>query len=165
MSEGNEMDIQLELKERLPYTSILTASLLNLKKAINTAELNFDLIQTLILDFFTDIPRTWQDDKFKEDVENCITTRKVKAVPYFAGVPLDAETCEAQGIATIREIQEIDYFALKNAIINLLDRLNLLIRKEKIEYSTGVNLDDNLEDLGKKYDAELEEEEGEPDDE
>ena len=162
-TRGDELDIQLELKDRLPYTSILTASLLNLKRAINTAELNYDLIQTLILDFFTDIPRTWQDDKFRNDVEACITTRTVSAIPSFAGVPLDAEICKAEGIQTVRTVQEIDYFALKNSIINLLDRLNLLIRKEKIEYSTGLNLEDNLETLGKKFDAEQTGEEEEPD--
>ena len=156
MSNETELDIQLELKERLPYNSILTASLLNLKKAIGQPEPNLAQIQALILDMFTDIPQTWHDKAFKTDVKNCVTVRKIKAYPHFAGVPLEPEICKELGLATEKEITEIDFFALKNAIVNLLDRLNLLIRKEKIEYSTGVNLEDTLDELGELYDVEQE---------
>lgn len=151
-----ELDIQLELKERLPYNSILTASLLNMKKAIGQPEPNLNQIQTLILDMFTDIPRTWHDETFKEDVGKCVTVRKIRVFNEFAGVPLEPEIAEELGLELEKEITEIDFFALKNAIINLLDRLNLLIRKEKIEYSSGVNLEETLEDLGENYDVEQE---------
>lgn len=156
MNQLSELDIQLELKERLPYNSILTASLLNLKRAIGQPEPNLEQIQALILDMFTDIPRTWHDKQFKDDVRLCVTTRKVKTYPHFAGVPLEPEICKELGIETETELTEVDFFALKNAIVNLLDRLNLLIRKEKIEYSTGVNLGETLEELGENYDVEQE---------
>jgi len=156
MSQENELDIQLELKERLPYNSILTASVLNLKRAIGQPDPNLNQIQALILDFFTDIPQTWHDEMFKNDVKLCVTTRKIPVYPKFAGVPLEPEVCEELGLVTEKQITEVDFFALKNAIVNLLDRLNLLIRKEKIEYSTGVNLEETLEELGNVYDVEQE---------
>lgn len=156
LSDSTELDIQLELKERLAYNNILTASLLNLKRAIGQPEMNLNQIQALILDFFTDIPRTWHDQQFKKDVKLCATSHTVTVYPYFAGVPLEPEVCKELDIETQKTITEVDFFALKNAIVNLLDRLNLLIRKEKIEYSTGVNLEDTLEELGELYDVEQE---------
>ena len=142
----------------MPYPNILTHTFLNLNRVIASKDADWQQVQTMIRNFHAEIPRTWRDKRFIEDMRSSVKKRVVDARPRFAGVPLDNETCKAAGIATTKTVYEVDYFAVKWAIVNLLDRLNLLIRKEKIEYSTGVNLEDDLEALGEQFIEELEEE-------
>ena len=152
----SEIDAQLEVKERLPYPQILTTTFLNLNRVIAAPDSDWQQVQTMIRNFHAEIPRTWRDKQFIKDMKAAVKTKTVDARPMFAGVPLDDETCEELGIATTKTVAEVDYFAVKWAIVNLLDRLNLLIRKEKIEYSTGINLEDDLDELGAKYEETIE---------
>lgn len=150
----SEMDAQLEIKERLPYTGVLTHSFLKLNNLIGKENPNWNTIQIMIQSFNAEIPKTWRDQKFIDEMKGAIKTKIIDARPSFAGVRMDKETCNELGLPLTKEKPEVDYFMVKNAIVNLLDRLNLLIRKEKIEYSTGVNLSQTLDDLGEKFEDE-----------
>lgn len=153
----DEMDIQLELKDRINYSNILTVSLLSIKRFLLKSDANLDDLENFIVDFFTDIPNAWFDDKFLIAMKNVVEYQEIEILGEFAGVTLDKEFSKEIGVYKKIKKPKINFFKLKNAIINLLHRRNLLIRKEKIEYTDGVNLDiHTLDDLA-KYEEEEEE--------
>ncbi len=139
--ELDEWDIQLELKDRLPYPQILTASLISIKKALAQPDFKMSKIQALILDLYTDIPDSWMNKEFLDKLELCITEKIVDVRPSRRGKRMTVEYCVRNKIEVVGKHTQIDYFKLKNAIINLLDNLNMLIRKEKIGMTTGINLE------------------------
>jgi len=158
--EYKDIDLQLELKDRLPYQLILQKKLEKLSEFISNSDRPSKDIQSGILDFLTDIPDSWKDEAFENEMKKVINEKIIDIRPIYAGSKLSIEYCKKHGIPLTKKIRTINYFSLKNAIINLLDRLNLLIRKEKIEYSTGRNLDiKTLEDLDKILDEVPDEEE------
>ena len=148
-SEYPEFDPQLELKDRINYPHILTTSIIAMKSSLREAkEFNLRKVQIMILDLLTDIPDTWKDQDFEDELKKVVTVKLIDIRPMNAGVRLSPEACKKMGIKTTKELKQINYFRLKNAIVNLLDRRHLLIRKEKIEQSTGRNLDfQHIEDL------------------
>lgn len=159
--EFSEFDIQMELKDRLDYPKILTHSLLRLKKSIGETSKEKRINQKLILDFLTDIPDTWKDEAFVKELKGVMTKTTIDIRPSFAGIKASYNYCKRRNIKITTEIKKINYFKLKHAIINLLDRKALLIRKEKIEYTTGKNLKfETLEDLEAEYDRMDEENDG-----
>lgn len=155
-SEYPEFDPQLELKDRINYPHILTTSIIAMKSSIRESqEFNLRKVQIMILDLLTDIPDTWKDEEFEAELKKVVKTRTIDVRPTNAGVKLSNSACKRMGIQTIRQEKQINYFRLKNAIINLLDRRHLLIRKEKIEQSTGRNLDIQfIEELERDVDEE-----------
>jgi len=153
-------DIQLELKDRLKYTDIIEKSIMNIKSALNSDIPNINKINTMIMDLLFDIPSTWYDENFSKDMNNIVKTRKVPNVVMWAGVSLSKEYMEKHNIPMTKDVKDINYFRMKNAIINLLDRRNMLIRKEKVEQSTGRNLEfETLDDLIESLEKDEENEE------
>lgn len=150
-----DFDVQLELKERLDYTEIIEQSIKNQKEVIKSEKFTIKKLHLMIIDDLTDIPFSWYDEEFKNDIKGVVTRKKVPNVRYRAGVPLSKGFMEKHKIPLEKEIVDIDYFKLKMAIRNLLDRLNMLVRKDKIEMSTGKNLSlESLDDLIDKMDSE-----------
>lgn len=152
-------DIQLELKDRLRYTEIIEKSIMNIKSALNSDNPNTNKINTMIMDLFFDIPSSWYDEDFSNDMKQIVKTRKVPNVVMWAGVSLSIEYMKEHDLKLTKDVREISYFCMKNAIINLLDRRNMLIRKEKTEQSTGRNLEfQTLDELIKSLEDEENEE-------
>jgi hypothetical protein len=157
MSENNkdelsELDIQLELKDRLPYVEIITASLLGLKNVLRSSKISPSKKQEIVKDFLFDIPDSWVNKKFVENINNAKVEKTITKYPKFGMYNLSPEYCKRHNIQTEFKIIEWDYYALKHAIINLLDDLNMLVRKEKIEYATGKNTEfENLEEFEESF--------------
>lgn len=153
MSEA--FDIQLELKERINYTEILETSIKNKKDVIKSDIFKLSKLHLMIVDDFTDIPDSWIDEKYVEDIKSVVRKKTVPNVVLFNGVALSKEYMEKHKIPLTKQTVEVDYFKLKMAIINLLDRLNMLIRKDKIEQSSGKNLKfESLDDLIDSFEKE-----------
>lgn len=145
-----ELDIQLELKDRLPYIEILTASLLGLKNVLRSKTISPEKKQEIVKDFLFDIPDSWVNKKFVENIKKAKVEKTINKYPKFGVVSLSPEYCKKNNIQTEFKISEWDYYGLKHAVINLLDDLNMLVRKEKIEYSTGRNTEyENIEEFEK----------------
>lgn len=141
-------DIQLELKERVNYTEVIMKSILNQKDVIKDSNFQLSKLHLMIIDDLFDIPSSWYDERFAKDIKDVVTIRTVPNQVLSRGVPLSEEYMKRMKIPLTKEIKEINYFKLKLAIRNLLDRLNMLIRKDKIEMSTGRNLSiESLDDL------------------
>ena len=149
---GEEVDIQLEMKDRINFPHILQTTILNIKRALMNVDVDMDMIESMMWDLFTDIPHAWYDVQFSIDVKKAFTTKKVDNRPEWAGVPMNLEICKKYNISPTKIIPVINIYILKNAIFNLLHRRDMLVRKKKIEYSTGKNLVDTLKDLEKLSD-------------
>jgi len=146
LSESDLFDVQLEMKDRLNYPHLLESKLIafgeTIRKGVDTKD-----VQQQILDIFTDIPRELYDEQFKEDLTGVLSEREIDIRPEFGGYKLSKEHCEKFNLPIKGKVYDVDYFKLKHAIMNLLFRRNMLLRKDKVEQSTGRNLDDNIEDL------------------
>jgi hypothetical protein len=94
----------------------------------------------MMWDFFTDIPHSWYDEQFTDDVKKAFMQKTIDVRPIWGDVRLSKETCEKYTMALTKTITSLNIYLLKNAIINLLHRRDMLVRKKKIEYSTGKNL-------------------------
>lgn len=148
MSSPEDFNIQLELKERLNYPEYLENVIKNINSAFNNEKISRTKVNFMILNFLHDIPSTWYDNDFLNDIEGVVTEKEVPNVVKFCNTPLSKEYMERNGIPLTIKKSNVNYFQLKNAIINLLDRLNMLVRKDKIEMSTGRNLEfESLDDL------------------
>lgn len=158
---SEDFNVQLELKERLNYPEYLENVIKNINSAFNNENVTMTKIQSMILNFYYDIPRSWKDEEFLTDIKGLITEKKVPNVIKFCRVVMSKEFMKRHKIPLTKKKREVDYFRLKNAIINLLDRLNMLVRKDKIEMSTGKNLkfetlDDLIDELEKEENEERE---------
>ncbi len=162
MSSGDTPAIQLELKERVNYPEIIQKGMLDQKAVIRESTFSMDKLNLMILDQLFDIPSSWYDKKFADEVKGVITIKKVKNNASHAGVQLSEEYMKDHDIPLMKEVKTIDYFKLKLAIRNLLDRLNMLVRKDKIEMSSGKNL--SIESLDELIDSMEKETQAEQDD-
>lgn len=136
----DEIDIQLELKDRINYPHVLQTTLMNIKRAISSGELSIDRIEDMMWDFFTDIPHDWYDNQFSVETKKAFMQKEVDCRPVWGDVKLSPEICKQYGMAVKKTVTTINVYVLKNAIINLLHRRDMLVRKKKIEYSSGKNL-------------------------
>lgn len=151
--------VQLEFKERLNYPEYLQNVIQNINNALNNEKVSMNKVNTMILNLLNDIPNSWYDGAFEKDIKDVIREREIPNVIMFSGVALSKEYMERNKIPLIKKVTDVSFFKLKNAIINCLDRRNMLVRKDKIEMSTGTNLEfKTLDDL---IDAIAEEEEKE----
>ena len=133
--------IQLELKDRLDYPYILTKSLFGIEMAYSEKDYDADKVEGMIWLLYHKIPETWKDKQFVDDVNNSVESKVVDVRPQFGKIKLNIELCKKQGLKINEKVEYIHYFKIFQAIINLMDRLNMLVRKDKIEKSTGKNLD------------------------
>lgn len=153
--------IQLELKDRLNYPYIITRAIFSIETALSDSEYDADKLEGLIMALFYKIPDTWKSKEFDDEINNAKEIKTYDVRPRYGTIPLDIKICKKMDIKIYEKREEINYFKIYHAIINLLDRLGMLVRKEKIERSTGKNLDavnENEESLDDLIDKENENE-------
>jgi len=153
--------VQLELKDRLNYTYILTKALFAIDMAVNEKDYDADKVEGLIMLFYYKIPETWKDKQFIEDMNASKESKTVDVRPKFGQIPLNKELCEEYGLKIEEKVEYVNYLKILQAIINLMDRLNMLVRKDKIEKSTGKNLNykEDETDLDSLIDTDKDEDE------
>jgi len=154
--------VQLEFKERLNYPEYLQNVIQNINNALNNEKISMNKVKTMIMNLLNDIPNSWYDIDFEKDIEGVTREREIPNLIEFVGVPLSKKYMEKNEIPLTKKVNDVNFFKLKNAIINLLDRRNMLVRKDKIEQSTGKNLeyktlDDLIDEIAKEEEKENEE--------
>lgn len=154
--------VQLEFKERLNYPEYLQHVIENINTSLNNEKTSMLKVQTMIMNLLNDIPNSWYDPEFEKDIKNVIKEREIPNTIEFCGVALSKNYMKKHKIPLTKKLPEVNFFRLKNAIINLLDRRNMLVRKDKIEMSTGKNLeyatlDDLIDEIAKEEEKENEE--------
>jgi len=148
MSGEKYYDVQLEFKERLNYTDYLQKVIENINNALNNEKISMSKIKIMILNYLNDIPSSWYDPQFEKDIDGVVKEKEIPNVIKFCGVIMSKAYMEKHDVPLTKKVTDVDFFRLKNAIVNLLDRRNMLVRKDKIEQSTGINLKyESLDDL------------------
>ena len=151
--------VQLEFKERLNYPEYLQHVIENINTSLNSEKTSMLKVQTMIMNLLNDIPSSWYDEELEKDIKNVIKDREIPNIIEFCGVALSKDYMKKNDIPLTKTIPDVNFFRLKNAIINLLDRRNMLVRKDKIEMSTGKNLqfetlDDLIDEIAKQDEKE-----------
>lgn len=116
------------LTERINYSYVILQQI----RIVDTTYLTGDeyTIQLAIQGLYDNIPESWHDDKFREDVEAAKKIVKIDKRPRFCNIPASLETCKELGIEPFEMKETNDYSKMYRACINLLDRLGILMRKQ-----------------------------------
>lgn len=131
MSE-TQYEAQLTLKDRLNFPYLLANQILTFQRALLALEFSEREIRETIEGFVHMIPESWKDNKFKENMDEAMITRKIDIRPRFCGQAATPAVCEELGVPTVKEVTTFDYYDLFQACINLLDRRGLTGKKEEL---------------------------------
>ena len=136
MSE-KEVEAQLTLKDRLNYPYFIGHAILTNNKAILSEYSEKQIIEAT-KNLRSLIPESWEDEKFKEDLEKAQIKKKTDIRPFVAGnTRMSEEACKEHGIPCFKEEKSFDYEKLRMACINLFDRRGLTARRIFTERVTG----------------------------
>ena len=117
------------LTERINYSYVMLEQI----RIVDTTYLTGDenQINLAIQGLYDNIPESWHDDKFRDDVEKAKVIKKIDLRPVVVGhIRLDESVCKELGIESYRQEVTFNYSAMYRACINLLDRLGILMRKQ-----------------------------------
>ncbi|MEM3549937.1 MAG: hypothetical protein QXQ94_07035 [Candidatus Bathyarchaeia archaeon] len=125
----------LTIKDKINYPYILANALLKFQEAIIKAEgeLSEQEVREAALCLFNMIPKTWYDEKFIKDVKKATFKVKVDVRKEWCGVKV--------GQPKYEKVEEINPYRLVNACVNLLERRELISKKERIEKVEGVYIE------------------------
>jgi len=165
--DSDDPSFSLTIKDRLPYTYILTEALKTILKGISSQEYSRKEIEASTKFLVNSIPEPWveNDEEWKKDMDEAITKVDVDIRPSFAMVKMKKELCEKKGIPIIKTVDVPDYFKMLHAVFNKLNRLGMISRREWTEAPTGMppgekplpegmNLQEYLESLEPEKEAE-----------
>jgi len=116
------------LGEKIDYAYRISKAL----EAIQLAILGGDpmVIDNSISALFALIPESWYDEEFSEDISNARVTYEEETQSIWCGIPW--------GNSYVETKENTEKFLVLLACINLLDRLDMLARKEYREVVGGV---------------------------
>lgn len=139
-------DSPLTIKDKLPYSYILTMELLTHMKSVLAEEHSEREIEESIKSLVSSITDDWKDEQFLKDQTAAIKIKKVDVRPQITGaLKMSEKTCKELGIKAYKKVKVTDYFALKQACYNLFSRRKLLSSILRVEKLEGIELDANLE--------------------
>ena len=124
----------VSLKGKIPTESLIAQQILRCQMALVPEE-RYEHIQNLC----DMIPESWEDDKFKEDMEEAYYSEEREVPHKWCGVKVTKNPNLPP-----RKVLEEGYYWEKvfKACWNLFDRLGLLLKKQHREVQTGIRFDD-----------------------
>jgi len=133
--EKFEAELGFHTGDRINFSYVLANQILTHQKAMLESE---KTAQIVIESFVSMIPDSWKDKKFRDEIKKAFVTIKVDNRPLCCGdIHMNEETCEKMGIEPWVDKKQLDYFAMQQACLNLLERRHLLLRKSFTERMTG----------------------------
>jgi len=138
--DSDDPSFSLTIKDRLPYTYILTEQIKTFQASCLNKDFSRREIEEAIQGLVNMIPKPWieQDEEWKKDVEEAKKVVTVDIRPSFAMVKMNKDLCKAKGIEITKDVEVIDYFKLLHAVFNKLNRLGMISRREWTEAPTGM---------------------------
>lgn len=161
--ESDDPSFALTIRERLPFSFILTKQTQNFQTANLEDNYSRTKLEDAVKGLVAMIPEPWieKDEDWKKDIAKAKKKIKVDIRPSFAGIRMKKELCELKGIQMEKEVEITDYFQLLHAVFNKLNRLGMITRKQWTEAPTGMPPGENALPEGmnlQEYLASLEEE-------
>lgn len=128
------------LRERIDWPYLVNFGILRLFSIMSEKEIypyeNVDnltrFLERLIPSFYRE-----QDPKYRAAIEAGTKPVEVDIRPSFCGVKLDYDTCIAEDIPHTETVNELDPVDRFGAIIDLFQRLNALLKLDRVEVFTG----------------------------
>ena len=139
--ESDDPTFALTVRDRLPYAYILTKQIQNFQQAnINQKDFFSQDVQNAIRGLVKMIPESWtrSDEEWQDDMKKAIIKKKIDIRPKFGDVRASKELCKKNGWQMFKIIEIPDYFQLLQTVINKLNRLGMITRKEWTEAPTGM---------------------------
>jgi len=138
--ESDDPSFSLTIKDRLPYTYILTEAIKTVLKSISSLQYSRREIEESIQGLVNMIPGSWvaNDEEWKKDMDEAQVKKVVDIRPSFARVKMSKKLCEKKGIQMTKEVIVPDYFKMLHAVFNKLNRLGMISRRDWVEAPTGM---------------------------
>lgn len=148
LQEAFEAELQFHSGDRINFPYVLANQILTHQKAMLESE---KTAQIVIESFVSMIPDAWKDDDFNKDIDKAVVTIKIDNRPLCCGnLRMNEKTCKKLGIEPWIDKKQLDYFAMQQACLNLLERRHLLLRKTFTERMTGRKAKSRRKDIKDK---------------
>jgi hypothetical protein len=138
--DSDDPSFSLTIKDRMPYTYILTEAIKTVLKSISSMKYTRREIEESIQALVKMIPASWtnNDEEWEKDMAKATTKVTVDIRPTFAAVKMSERLCKKRGIPMTKEVEIPDYFQMLHAVFNKLNRLGMISRREWVEAPTGM---------------------------
>lgn len=134
-------EAQLTLRDRLNYLYFVGNQILVSQQASLGQEFTEKQVEIAIRNLRNMIPETWEDEKFREDMNNAKTNVMADIRPEFCGNKASLKFCQKHSIKHEKPTEHLDYDKVFQACINLFDRRDLITKKQKIEELQEIDAD------------------------
>lgn len=141
---------QLTVKDRLNHSYLLAKAMIaHIEKMpdAGTDEASERALRNTVEALYHTIPTIWKelDPDFFEEMKAAQYIKKVDIRPIVAGnIRLDENICRSLGIKTHKEVTTFNYRRVYQACVNLLNRMNMLAKKNFVEELEQIDFDDEI---------------------
>ena len=131
---GSEQEAQLTLKDRMNFPYLLANQVLTFQKTIQNLDFSEPQIQEAIKGFVHLIPKSWKDKEFNNALTKAKKEKQIDVRPLVAGrTRVSLQVCRELGIEAFKNKEIVDYYAVFQACMDLLDRRKMLSKIMRIE--------------------------------
>lgn len=144
-----DLEAKLTLRDRVNWPLLLADAIHTLFITMRKENFSIDEIETIVHFIEGLIPSVFHDETYRKEIDEYTQTKKVDLRPGFGGIKLSEDVCLEMGIPPFEHRETIEPHDKFRSLINLLNRLGAITKKEYTEKFTGVR----YEDAEKKEDA------------
>jgi hypothetical protein len=123
-----------QLKQKISFQSSLQMMIERILGCETEDSVAFEM---LVHRLYYAIPEAWRDEQFHQDIDDAISYQTVYTPVYNCGIPVKPEVMAGN----TEEVEVTNWSLVFAAIIDLMERLELLIPKEKFEVQTDEQVD------------------------
>lgn len=149
IDEKRGIERSLQLKDHIEWQDVLRHQLLLAQEAFKSMDSR--IINSSIVALQAQIPSTWHDEKFKQDLKDSEKELVFDIRPLCCGIKLSVEYCQAKGIPTSRKQKIIDPVKRLHALINLLDRKGYTTGRQYTEENLGIPFKEYIKVMSERH--------------
>ncbi len=123
-------ETKLTIKDKIPLNQLIFLTCLQINKAILNIKYSSDEVVEIVHALICQIPEEEHDEQFLEDLKNAYYIQTVDVRPVFCTTPASLEYCARKKIPAFVREKRPDYRKLYTAAINVLNRRNMLTKKQ-----------------------------------
>ena len=147
MAEQRQQSYGLSLRKQLNFPYLLEGSITTFQKSVLAQEYSEKEIIEAIKGFVYILPKAWKDPEWAKEEKEATKEKLVDKRPLVAGnTRMNEETCKKLGIQPYVKETVIDYYALFQACINLLNRRRLLMKPDPTQELSHLELEQLAKD-------------------
>lgn len=129
--------ISLTIRDRVDWPYLISYAINTLFLVMRKPDTN-EYDTTRVVNYIDSlIPEAIKDNEYKIEIKNNSKTINIDKRPKFGGVKMNIEFCKKLGLPIYEEDIQIKPEIKFNIIINLLNRLGIITKKEYVEKATG----------------------------